>query len=294
MKRTYLALASLALVAGLSPAPSLIPRVWAESLFSSGSVDANRFAVLARPVGGDDWTLVVLEQLRPRPLCWTPQADGLVDPTLNRFDFTGICGRFIDSNGYSLRVADTDLSHAFRLRIDQQGRQLLLLASSPGQPTELIVGRGTVPRRDRDLFVALQLEPGWELRRRVFGDRSLNHMYFSNAQPLDALIAAARGRTIEPMASRLGFPAPPPSLPPVRESQRVNVSTDGTSQRLRPERQRYRSSEAANSSPSEEMSPGVVQLQVIPYDDRISSEGGVPSAGRPAPLRESYDQAQGL
>lgn len=233
MKRPCLALATLALGLALSPASSLLPRVWAEGLFSSAPVDGASFAVLARPVGPDDWNLVVLEQLRARPSCWTPRPDGLVDPTLNRFDFTGICGRFIDSNGYSLRVAESDLNPSYRLRLQQQGSQLLLLASNASQTTELLVGRGTVPRRDRDLFVALQLEPGWELRRRVFDSRSLNHVYFSNAQPLDTLIATARGRTPESLPPRETF-APPLAPPPLADAGARNGSAPHSVRRRRP------------------------------------------------------------
>lgn len=296
MKRHYLALATLALVASLAPAPTFLPRVWAEGLFASAPVQTSSFAVLARPVGDDDWNLVVLEQLRARPFCWTPRPDGLVDPTLNRFDFTGVCARFIDSNGYSLRVGDTDLNHAFRLRLEQKGAALLLLATSPSQATELVVGRGTIPRRDRDLFVSLQLEPGWELRRRVFGGRSLNHIYFSNGQSVEALIAASRDRQPEAMAQ--GSPGVSPALtpPPLGESRRARaasiVPTDS--------RQRFRSTtpvapaptpmetERANQLPADAPGPGVVSLQVIPYDERISPEA------RALPQTDPYAQAQGL
>jgi hypothetical protein len=102
MQRNYLALA-LALLGcgGAALAASLggpaVAR--AAALFEARPVDASRFAVLARAVGRDDWTLLVLEQLRPAPLCWQSRTDGLVDPSLNRFDYTGICGRYIDSNG---------------------------------------------------------------------------------------------------------------------------------------------------------------------------------------------------
>jgi hypothetical protein len=296
MKRPYLALATFALVAGLTPGQ--VPGVRANGLFNSAPVDAPSFAILARPVADDDWSLVVLEQLQPRPFCWTPRPDGLVDPTLNRFDYTGICGRFIDSNGYSLRIGDVDLGHAYRLRLQRQGNELQLLASTASRSAELVVGRGTVPRRDRDLFVALQLEPGWELRRRMFGDRSLNHVYFSNGQPLDNLIAAASGRGSVATEMSVQGPgrliAPPPSLPPLnatrsestfRRSESDFRRSEGVARRSEAEARRSEGAgrisrqreeplaPAAKEAPADNSSSGVVALQVIPYVERNGSEG---------------------
>jgi hypothetical protein len=193
MQRTYLASASLAmaLVAmGLAPRGPM-PAADAAPLFGSAPLDGGRFAVLARPVGQADWTLLVLEQVGPQPRCWLPRADGLVDPSLNRFDYSGICGRYLDSNGYSLRAGGVDLAASHRLRLQQQGDQLLLLARSSEEPRPLVVARGAVPSRQRDGFVALQLEPGWELQRRLFAGRSLNHLYFANARPIQELDGAA-------------------------------------------------------------------------------------------------------
>jgi hypothetical protein len=299
MKRPYLALATFALVAGVSPATGLLPQqAWASGLFSSAPVNSASFAVLARPVGGDDWNLVVLEQLRARPFCWTPRPDGLVDPTLNRFDFTGICGRFIDSNGYSLRIGEADLNHAFRLRLQQQGGELQLLASSPSQDQELLVGRGTIPRRDRDLFVALQLEPGWELRRRVFGNRSLNHIYFNNGQSLDNLMAAARRPPSEGLAQQGdGLSTPPIAPPPLARGRVDRVARFAPTEGLRPSLPRgRRSPESPGPADAGSVSdrsgdgpgPGVVSLQVIPYQERLGPEA------RALPSRDPYDQAQGL
>ena len=190
MQRTYLPWLGLtALAAGASV--SLRPQVLAADLFTSQPLDQSRFAVLAKPVGRSDWNLLVLEQLAPMPRCWDSRADGLVDPALNRFDYTGICSRYLDSNGYSLRVGQNDLGGSYRLRLQQQGTSLQLLAMNPNESTDLLVGKGRLSRRDRDGFVALQLEPGWELQRRLFGQQALSHVYFANATPLARLLASS-------------------------------------------------------------------------------------------------------
>ena len=186
MQRTYLPL--LALSAAVA-APA-----WAASVFSSQPLDQSRFAVLAQPVSKSDWKLLVLEQIKPEPLCWEKRSDGLIDPTLNRFDFSGICSRYIDSNGYSLRVGEEDLASRYRLRLEQRGNAVALLAMTPSQPTELLVGRGAMSQRDREAFVAIELEPGWSLERRAYGSQTLSHVYFANGTPLSQLIAkASRG-----------------------------------------------------------------------------------------------------
>ncbi len=193
MKRTYLALAGLALAGGAGLPLLHPPLAAAVGIFQTAEVEADSFAVLARPVGDNDWTLLVLEQLAAEPSCWDDRKDGLVDPALNRFDYTGICNRYLDSNGYSLRVAEEDMGTTYRLRVQQVGSRLELQASSPDSPTVLVLGSGEVPLRDRDAFVRLRLEPGWELKRRTYDERVLSHIYFSSPTSLDQLIARAGG-----------------------------------------------------------------------------------------------------
>ena len=212
MQRTYLPWLGLtALAAGASV--SLRPQVLAADLFTSQPLDKSRFAVLAKPVGRSDWNLLVLEQLAPLPRCWERRADGLVDPALNRFDYTGICSRYLDSNGYSLRVGQHDLGSSYRLRLQQQGTSLQLLAMNPNESTDLLVGKGRLSRRDRDGFVALQLEPGWELQRRLYGKQSLNHVYFANATPLARLLASNAQAAVSAAGGASS------SLPPARTSR---------------------------------------------------------------------------
>ncbi len=247
MQRTYLALAGLALAgAGL---PMLQPRlVMAAGLFQSADVDAERFAVLARPVGDNDWTLLVLEQLTPQPACWQARPDGLVDPTLNRFDYTGICNRYLDSNGYSLRVADQDLGTAYRLRVQQVGSRLELQAISPGTSAILVVGRADIPLRDRDGFVALRLEQGWDLKRRTYGERALSHLYFASPTPLNQLIASAGGAPVWRRPLGPGRAEPPALSTEPSASQADDIMAMGSSGRA-------------------------VALQVIPYGGSGNGSG---------------------
>lgn len=206
MQRTYLPF--LAVVAAAA-APS-----WAAGVFSSQPLEQERFAVLAQPVGNSEWKLLVLEQIKPQPLCWEQRGDGLIDPALNRFDFSGICSRYLDSNGYSLRVADQDLASRYRVRLEQQGQSVALVAMSPSQPEELLVGTGPLPKRDRNGFVAIKLEPGWNLERRAYGSQTLSHVYFANGTPLSQLIAkASRNSTTTAMPAALGALKPLPPQP---------------------------------------------------------------------------------
>lgn len=225
MQRTYLALAGGALVAtavaGAIPDHGLTPRGQARELFEAGPVDPGRYAVLGRPLGNGEWTLLVLEQIQPAPLCWQRRPDGLVDPSLNRFDFTGICGRYLDSNGYSLRLGNQEGgglgAGPLRLRLEQSGQDLRLLASSPALGQDLEVGRASVPARDRDAFVALRLNPGWELQRRRYGGQTLNHLYFANAASAEQLVSASRPEPTGTLGVRRAWnpmrlpPPPPPS-----------------------------------------------------------------------------------
>ncbi len=194
MRRTYLRrllLTGTALILGASSAA--LPG-GTQSLFDSKPLNQEQFAVLARAVGRDSWKLLVLEQIKARPLCWKDQADGLVEPSLNSFDFTGICSRYLDSNGYSLRTAGEDTQKSVRLRLRQGQRGLELHALDPNRSTAVVVARARQARRNKDAFVKLKLEPGWRLERRAYQGRTLSHVYFANSESLNQLRAKASNR----------------------------------------------------------------------------------------------------
>lgn len=197
----------------LAASSSALPG-WTRSLFDSKPLNQDQFAILARAVGRDGWKLLVLEQIKARPLCWKDQADGLVEPSLNSFDFTGICSRYLDSNGYSLRTAGEDTKKSVRLRLRQGRNGLELHALDPNRNTALVVATARQARRNKNAFVKLKLEPGWQLERRAYQGRTLSHVYFANSDSLNQLIAKASKRPSRSVRMSIVAQAPRAPRPP--------------------------------------------------------------------------------
>ena len=128
MSRTYLRAAGLTAVGFL--AAGLSQESTARALFDSAAVSEEHFAVLAQPIGKAQWKLLVLEQIKTQPRCWRARQDGLVEPSLNRFNFSSICKRYLDSNGYSLRSVAKTLN-PLRFRLKPSGASLRLEALDP-------------------------------------------------------------------------------------------------------------------------------------------------------------------
>ena len=211
MSRTYPGSLAAGLLLSLGGLPLL-----AAGLFDSQPLDEDRFAVLAQAVGHNSWKLLVLEQIKARPLCWEERRDGLVTPSLNAFDFTGICSRYLDSNGYSLRTGGEDTDKRFRLRLESDRDGLVLMAIDPDQGVPIPVARASRARRDRDAFVKLSLEPGWNLERRAYQGRTLSHVYFAHQNPTQTLLAQVRAND----AAQGGFQAM--ALPAAPQTPRLN------------------------------------------------------------------------
>nr|WP_255009880.1 DUF3747 domain-containing protein [Cyanobium sp. ATX 6F1] len=160
------------------------------ALFDARDVLQERFVLVAAPIGsGERAQLNIYEQVSNRRPCFATAgaAPAQVDPLLGSFDFTGICNRFIDGNGYSLRVGGSDLGTVYRLSVVRQANDTFLLASptksNPGP--EMVVARTGGPGSG---FLQLVPEPGWKLMRRHFGARALGHVYvYRDSWPTEAL-----------------------------------------------------------------------------------------------------------
>ncbi|MFN9870899.1 MAG: DUF3747 domain-containing protein [Cyanobacteriota bacterium] len=198
--------ARLALAAGLV-ATIPAPPAPAQSLFGASDVDPSRFVLVAAPIGsGERSQLNIYEQVGSRRPCFAvgTSRPAAVDPLLASFDFTGVCSRYIDANGFSVRVGGSDLGTVYRLMVTREKGDVLLLAvpTRAGAGPEMVVAR---TGGQASGFLQLHLEPGWKLMRRSFRGRALGHVYlYTDAFPGTAAAA--------PAASPGSAPAAPPAL----------------------------------------------------------------------------------
>lgn len=212
-----------------SSALSALPMAAQAVQFGSQQVDQGRFILLASPFGVErrGYQLLILEQLTNQRRCWqeyegTPTR---VDPLLLTFDFTNICNRMTDSNGYSLRIGGEDLGWRFIFTIVPQGNELVLMANSPRErDVQIPIGR---TRGLAEGYLKIHLDNGWELTRRTYQNRPLGHVYlWGNPQ----MVAVPEGGPVginQPTA----LPAPdreiiitplPPRTEPLPPAPRTN------------------------------------------------------------------------
>ncbi|MDG2615189.1 DUF3747 domain-containing protein [Thermoleptolyngbya sichuanensis XZ-Cy5] len=175
--------------------------------FNNTQVDQSRFVVLGSAGGS---RITILEQVSNARACWQESSNGTVDALMTRFDFTGICARATDRNGYSVRVGGQDLGLQYTLRTVTQGNQIILYAQPSSGSGTLEIGRS---RSAASGFNRIQLNPGWYLSRRTFNGQPLGHLYLTNDLSLAALTSASRpiATNPAPVAPRPTTPAPPPA-----------------------------------------------------------------------------------
>lgn len=164
-------------------------------VFGHKEVDQNSFVAIAAPYGGGNaYQLLVLEQLTSARPCWSESGANPVTvvPLLLEFDFTGICGRSTDSNGYSVRMAERDFGLVYSLNVVRREDDLVLIATNlrNRDAAVLEVGRTNgLPVAGQ--FAKIQLSPGWRLTKRTQDNRELGHVYLTNnTAPPDITLSA--------------------------------------------------------------------------------------------------------
>jgi hypothetical protein len=152
--------------------------------FEQKDLDPNQVVAVAVPLSqGDRYNLLILEQLSNARPCWQDKVGGSIEPLLLQFDFTNICGRSTDSNGYSIRIAGEDKSLDYRLSIAKQGNRLVLRGlparNARGPALEIAHTESVAPG-----FLKLVLNPEWHFAKRTYQGKTLGHIYLArNASP---------------------------------------------------------------------------------------------------------------
>lgn len=151
--------------------------------FDAVKIDQEQVIAIAMPLknlqGYSAYKLMILEQYSHERSCWNESEGGvypiLVDPLLVNFDFSGICRRATDSNGYSIRVDNNDLSMSHRLILQNVGDEIQLVGVSESGD-KILIGK---TRGIADGMMKIFLEPGWQFTKRSYQDRVLGHFYFT-------------------------------------------------------------------------------------------------------------------
>jgi hypothetical protein len=148
--------------------------------FDQVEVDQSKFIAVAAPYGNNAHQLLIIQQISDKQPCWSESGSNpvKVDPLLLNFDFTGICARSTDSNGYSIRREGQDLGLEYILRVVERNGELVLIGSNSKDRNapEIVLGR-TNGRSDG--FTKIVLEPGWRFTKRAFNGKTLGHIYLT-------------------------------------------------------------------------------------------------------------------
>lgn len=174
------------------------------STFNNMEVNADKFVAVAAPFGDNRYQLLVIEQISNQRPCWRESGQNpvIIEPLLLNFDFTGICGRSTDSNGYSIRMEGQDLGLDYMLRLVKRGGELVLVGTPVRERNapEIEIGRTKGMSQG---FQKIFLDSGWRLTRRTYAGRVLGHLYLTsdNSSPVTQESRPAP-RTLPPASSR--------------------------------------------------------------------------------------------
>ncbi len=208
LRAAVITTASCLTIGGFTPATA--------NVFEKTEVDPNDFIAIAIEYKDGDHKMIIVEQVSREQRCWAEDDTQslnnqdlpvLVDPLLMTFDFTGICRRSTDSNGYSIRMNDEDLGSNYLLTlVKRKGEFVLVGVPRPwaGRGLKRIeIGR---TRGNENGNEKIFLDPGWRFTKRTYQGRVLGHVYLT----YDSAEGITRERNTTPQPL-------PPANEPVRE-----------------------------------------------------------------------------
>jgi hypothetical protein len=173
--------------------------------FGQTEVNQRKLVAIAVPRASGYYSLLVLEQRSAQKPCWreSGSAPTRIEPLLLNFNFTGICGRSMDSNGYSIRAANQDLGLKYRLSLQKQKNDVVLLGVPAGAGNS---GKAIQIGRTHGLrsgFLKIDLNAGWRFTKRTYGGKTLGHIYFTRDSFPVYQLASSRGKTAAQPAKRI-------------------------------------------------------------------------------------------
>lgn len=190
--------------------------------FDETEISQDRVIVIAQPRPFGGYQLLILEQVTDKRQCWSESGSNpvKVDPLLVTFDFTGICGRATDSNGFSIRMAGSDLALKYALTLATVNGDVLLMGTPVDyQGKSVIIGR---TNGDTNEFMKISLDPAWRLSKRAYQGRTLGHFYFTTNEPAPIEIGNTGGNTgAIPQAVPQEIPQAIPQETPIEIPQEI-------------------------------------------------------------------------
>lgn len=183
------------------------------SPFGAQRTDQSPYILVTNPTsrlgGRQRYGLMILEQKRAEPLCFSTTGSNptTVLPLLAQLpDFSGICGRSTDTNGYLIRTAGRDVKYDPVLE-EENGVLVLYAKPQPfaprgSQPFRIGQTDGISPTGYTQIF----LDDGWRLDRQTFNDSVTGRTYLANNSTVAQLVEQSGGEAIA---------QPPTTTPPV-------------------------------------------------------------------------------
>lgn len=168
--------------------------------------------------GVQRYGLMIIEQKAAQPPCFATVGSSptVVLPLLSQLpDFSGICGRSTDTNGYLIRAAGNDIKYDPVLE-EQDGVLVLYAKPTPfagAGAQRFIIGQtdGIAPSGYTKIF----LNPGWRLARQTFNGNVTGRTYLANDLTVAQLIQQSGGVIAQPGPTPTPTPTPNPTPAPV-------------------------------------------------------------------------------
>ena len=180
--------------------------------FGAQETDQTPYILSTNPtskLGGQQrYGLMILEQKQTRVPCFDTAGSNptTVLPLLAQLpDFSGLCGRSTDTNGYLIRANGTDVKYDPVL--EEKNGVLVLYAKpqafAPSGSQPFIIGKtdGISPTGYTKIF----LNSGWRLARQTFDNKVTGRTYLANDMTVAQLVQQSGGEVV----------TTPPTTPPV-------------------------------------------------------------------------------